>query len=115
MNKKEIAKKYLIFAFLLFFIGTGFLFLFISALVRMKDGITLTPQRVLLMSALCSLVPLGSFTGFVAAGTKIKELKTSHAALIVVLYPLFLVAVTVYGVIMIIPEIIISIRNLVRG
>ena len=115
MNKKEIAKKYLIFAFLLFFIGTGILFFFISALVRMKEGIALTPQRILMLSALCSLAPLGSFTGFVAAGTKIKELKTSHAALIVALYPLFLLAVTVYGVVMIIPEIIISVRNLVRG
>ena len=71
--------------------------------------------QILLVSVLCSLVPLGSFTGFVIAGMRIKELKASKAALLIALFPLVLLGVTAFGILMIVPKIIISVTDLFRG
>ncbi len=115
MKNKEISKKYLTAALLLYCIGAVFILVLIWALTRLKGENTLSLNAALAVSALCPLVPLGSYTGFVRAGLKIKEIKTKHAVLLVAFYPLVLVFVTVYGIVMIIPSLVSSIINLTRG
>ncbi len=115
MKNKELSKKYLTAALLLYFIGAAFIFALIWALIRLKGESALTFNQALAVSALLPLLPLGSYTGFVRAGLKLKEIKTKHAVLLVAFYPLVLVFVTAYGIVMIIPSLVSSIINLTRG
>ena len=114
MDKKEVAKKYLLSSAALYFFGAALLFVFLFALSKLSAN-PLSVNERLIISFLLPLIPLGSFTGFVVFGQKIKEIKTSHAALLVFFFPLVLAFVTAFGIIFIIPKIIISIIDLVRG
>jgi len=114
MDKKEISKKYLISAAGLYFIGAAVIALVVFALCRLADNPVPFGVRAAL-AFLLPLIPLGSYTGFVISGLKIKEFKTGHAVLLIVFYPFVLAFVTVFGIIMIIPKIISSTIDVIRG
>ncbi len=110
--EKEFAKKYLITLSALFFGGTAVLFALMLAFKGFESE--LTPTAMLGIAALCALVPSGSFAGFVLLGSRIKEIGTKRAVLLIVFFPLILVLVTLYGIVMLIPSAVKTVRNLVR-
>ena len=114
MDKKEISKKYLVSALFLYFGGAAVLFILLFIINRLSHEPVETGLRTAL-TLLLPLIPLGSYTGFVAFGLKLKEIKTSYAILFIVFYPLVLAFITVSGIILIIPKIISSFINLFRG
>ena len=115
MDKKDIAKKYLISAALLYFIGAVVIGILLWALNRLGGRFDLEAGELIIISLLCPLLPLGSYTGFVVCGTRVKEIKTKTAWVIVVFYPVLLILITVLGIVMIIPYTFKSIVDIIRG
>lgn len=115
MNKKEIAKRYLISSLFLFTAGCAVLAALIFAANRLGGKFSFDESDILSAAVIASLVPLGSYTGFVALGTRVNEIKTKHAVLLIVFFPVVLVFVTVFGIIMIIPYTVKSVIDLFRG
>ncbi len=114
MDKKEVSKKYLVSALFLYFGGAAVLFILLFIINRLSSEPLDMGLRTAL-TLLLPLIPLGSYTGFVAFGLKLKEIKTSYAVLFIVFYPLVLAFITVSGIILIIPKIISSFINILRG
>ena len=115
MEKKEIAKRYLIFATLLlaaFFIISFALFIALSE--NGSVNISLTVSQSALAALCCAVVPTGGYTGILHFGLKIKEFSNTQAVLFVIFLPLILAFVIISGIILIIPEYIISVKTL-RG
>ncbi|MCR5208404.1 MAG: hypothetical protein K6C14_08020 [Eubacterium sp.] len=115
MDKKDIAKRYLISAALLYFIGAAVIGIMLWALNRLSGRFDPGAGELILISLLCPLLPLGSFTGFVAFGTRVKGIKTKTAWLLIVFYPVLLVFITVSGIVLIIPCTVKSVISLIRG
>ena len=114
MDKKEISKKYLVSALFLYFGGAAVLYILLFIINRLSSE----PLDMGLRAALTlilPLIPLGSYTGFVVFGLKLKEIKTKHAAVLVIFFPLVLAFITVFGIILIIPQIISSLIHIIRG
>lgn len=112
MNEKKIAKRYLISLTALYFIGAVLLTAFMFAVrSRTAEPLITAPQTVL-CGLLFPLIPCVSYAGFVTAFMKVGELTKKQMILIVVLYPLVLVALTLYGVVMLVPSIISAIKAL---
>ena len=106
---KETAKRYLISVLALLFVGAAIIF---SIMVAIKGSDNI--GRFLLLSSGLSLIPSGSFAGFLTFFLLKKELTGKEIFLIVFFFPLFLAFITIFGIIMIIPSIIKSIKAL-RG
>ena len=114
MDKKD-AKKYIISLSLLFFAGGALIFgILLAAKTYGAKDIPLSALQLALVSAGCAAVPAGSYAGFCSYFLKKEELTKKESLFIAFLFPLFLLFITVYGIIMIIPSLIKSIEIL-RG
>ena len=111
MTEKQIAKRYLISLFALYAAGAVLLTAFIFALAARGKTVIGTHQMVAL-GMLLPLVPCSSYCGFCTAFLKIGELTKTQMILIVVLFPLLLVLLTIYGFVMLIPSIFRGIKAL---
>ena len=87
----------------------------LSAFIYSINKFGFTLLQSIALSALLSLIPAGSFTGFVNYGMKIKDIDSKKGALLIVFFPLILAFVTVSGIIMIIPTLIKSLTTLIRS
>lgn len=115
MNEKSIAKKYLISIILLYVIGAAVLFLMAYSIVQSGRAVSVWSTERMLMFSLCySLVPCGSYAGFCNAFMKVETLSKNAQIILAVLFPIVLVLITVYGIIMIIPSIIKSVVTLIK-
>ena len=115
MDKQE-CKRYLISEIGLY-IG-GFV-IFFAALHFLsgseRSSITLTAAQAVLSALALALVPAGNYAGIVFFGTKIKELKTKHAVLLIVFLPLALAFVTAAGVLLLLPTAMSAAIKIHRG
>lgn len=110
---KEYSKRYLISLSALFFGGTAVLSALLFALGKsaFELNFNLTPPVILGTAALCALLPTGSFAGFVLLGSRVKEFNKRKAVLFVIFFPLLLVFVTLYGIVMLVPSVIKTLRS----
>ncbi|MBE6817520.1 MAG: hypothetical protein E7520_07460 [Ruminococcaceae bacterium] len=106
MNEKQIAKRYLISLFALYFAGAVLLGAFTFALSSRPGAATLSGGQIAALAFLLPLLPCASYAGFCTAFLRVKEMSRNQMILMVVLFPLILVGVTVLGVAMLIPNII---------
>lgn len=111
MNKKQIAKRYLLSLFLLYGIGAVLLLAFMFALRSRSAEPLVTVGQTVAGGLLFPLIPCVSYAGFVTAFLKVGELTKKQMIIIVVLYPLMLVAVTFYGVAMLVPSVIKALKT----
>ncbi|MBQ8980199.1 MAG: hypothetical protein IJ077_01160 [Eubacterium sp.] len=112
MNEKKIAKRYLLSLFGLYFAGAVLLTAFMFALRSRTAEPLVTVGQTIAGGLLLPLIPCVSYAGFVMAFMKVGELTKKQMILIVVLYPLVLVALTLYGVVMLVPSVISAIKVL---
>lgn len=113
MTKKELAKRYVISAvimlFALFLVSSLLLFsLAYSGYVNMEY------YQLLLIALAVSLVPCGSFTGFVIVFTKIKTMTRFWKIALCILFPITLSVITVLGIASFLPYLVYSIIVLVK-
>ena len=106
MNEKQIAKRYLISLFALYFAGAVLLGAFTFALSSRPGAATLSGGQIAALAFLLPLLPCASYAGFCTAFLRVQELSRNQMILTVVLFPLILVGVTVLGLVMIVPSII---------
>ena len=106
MNEKQIAKRYLISALALYFCGAVLIGAFAFALSSRPESAELSGGQLAALAFLLPLLPCASFSGFVSAFLRVKELRRNQMVLLVVLFPLVLVGVTLFGLIMLIPNFI---------
>lgn len=116
MNDKYVAKKYLIMASVLFvgaFVITLALMLGLKAGDKLKFDLSFL--QMLGISLVCAYLPCASFTGFCICFIPIKELTHKNSILLVALFPIWLVLITLAGIVMLIPtyvkEIIVISKN----
>ncbi|MBQ7203856.1 MAG: hypothetical protein IJS03_07580 [Eubacterium sp.] len=105
MNEKQIAKRYLLSLFALYFVGAGLLLAFIFALSGRAEATTLDTKTIWLLALLLPLLPCSSYAGFCTAFLKVGELSKRQMVLLVVLFPLVLAALTLYGAVMLLPSV----------
>lgn len=106
MNEKQIAKRYFISLFALYFAGAVLLGAFTFALSSRPGAVTLSGGQIAALAFLLPLLPCASYAGFCTAFLRVQELSRNQLILTVVFFPLILVGVTVLGVAMLIPNII---------
>lgn len=113
MTKKELAKKYIIIAVIMFFV----LFL-ISALIVFSlvysGRADLENYQILLTALAAAIIPCGSFTGFVMVFTKIETLTRFRKIALCVLFPFTLTIITVLGIASFLPYLVYSIVIVVK-
>ena len=114
MNEKQIAKRYLISVLALYLAGVVLLGAFAFALSSRAEAFTLSGGQVAAIAFLAPLLPVSSYAGFVTAFLRVKELSKKQMVLLVVLFPLVLAGVTVFGVVMLIPSVIKYISALLK-
>ena len=119
MKDKEVAKKYLVAVLALYGGGVLVLTLLTAALARsdtaLWHGVAVTPLHALACGAALSLLPAGSFTGFVWWGVRLKETELKRGVLFIVLFPLVLIFVTVFGIVMFLPCVFRAVVTIIRG
>ncbi|MBR3148565.1 MAG: hypothetical protein IKF64_00175 [Eubacterium sp.] len=104
MNEKQVAKRYLLSALGLYVFGAVLIGAFAFALGSRAESVSLSGGQIAALAFLLPLLPCASYAGFVSAFLRVKELKRKQMILIVVLFPLVLVGVTVFGLVMLIPN-----------
>ena len=111
MSEKQIAKRYLLSVSALYFGGAVLLGAYIFALRSRAPGAFGASQAAAL-AFLLPLVPTASYSGFVQAFLKVKELKKKQMVLFVVFFPVMLAVLLIYGAVMLVPSIIKNVRAL---
>ena len=107
MDEKRFAKRYIISIFSLYFIGAVFIFLLLFFLSNRNDvNNALTIGQVIGVSLLFPLLPCASFAGFCTAFRRIEEFKAWQKAALCIFFPVTLVLITLFGLIMLIPSLI---------
>lgn len=118
MDKKS-TKKYLISLLLLWAGGFALSFFIMRAFsARLPEGAALSSQAIVLYSFLLSLLPAGSFSGFVYFGLRLIEKGEPNKGVkiaVCIFFPITLAFITASGIILIIPSIIKSFITLIRG
>jgi len=115
MDKKEFAKRYLASITLLYVIGTAVLFALLLAVVKSgKTASAWSPQRLLLFSMLYSLLPAASYSGFCNAFQNVETFSKTMQIMLAVFFPVTLVLITAYGLVMIVPSIVKNIIILLK-
>ena len=113
MEKKKFAKRYIFSLLGLYFIGAVFLFLLLFFLSNRNDvNNALEINQVIALALTLPLLPCSSYTGFVCAFSKIRELNKMWVIAICIFFPVTLLLITVYGFFMIVPGLIKSIKTL---
>lgn len=111
MDKKKYAKTYVLSITGLYFIGAVFLFLLLFFLSNRNDvNNALEINQIIGISLLLPLLPCASYAGFCSAFGRIKELNKGWIIALCAFFPITLVLITVYGLLMIIPSIIKQIK-----
>ena len=119
MDEKKTAKRYCISAAAL--LAGGFIITFILVYVLTATGmatVKLSVGEMLGISLAAALLPVGSFTGFTEAGLRLIQkgrLTKGVIAAVCVFFPVTLVLLTVFGILMTIPRTVKSIAILRRG
>lgn len=119
MSKKSFSKKYLIFVFALYIIGSIFLFAFLMAAgksgAQLFSEIPLSFLVSLKIALGFSLIPAGAYTGAVVAAKNAGEISKAKGIIIVILFPFILAFTIIFGIIVLIPYIIYSFYNILRS
>lgn len=114
MTKKDLAKKYIISAVILFFA-----LLLISALIVFslngRGSVDFENDQLILLALGSAIVPCGSFTGFVMVFTRIKELTKFWKIAICVLFPITLAIITAVGILSFLPYIVYSFVIIIKN
>lgn len=101
---KIISKKVLISTIVMFLITFIISCTLVFALVKTgHSSLDLTNLQALLLAVGCAVVPTGSFVGFFTSLSKIKEISKPAVIALCVLFPVTIVAMTIYGILAIIP------------
>ena len=110
MEKKKFAKIYVSSMLGLYFFGAVILFLLLFFLSNRNDvNNALEINQIITISLLLPLLPCASYSGFCNAFGRIKQLNKLWIIALCVFFPITLAAITVYGLIMILPSMIKSI------
>ncbi|MBQ9517086.1 MAG: hypothetical protein IJR60_03325 [Eubacterium sp.] len=112
MSEKQIAKRYLLSVFLLYIVGVVLLTAFMFALRSRVETQRVTELQTVIAGLLLPLIPCVSYAGFVCAFLKVGELTKTQMVLIVVLFPLVLAVLMLYGAVMLVPSIISAVKTL---
>lgn len=107
MDKKEIAKKYLIMVLSLLIACVLLSALLVFAISHSSiETISLTNLQKTLLILAAGYVPSASFTGFYACFLNIKSFNRFLKIALVLFFPITLIIITIVGIVMVIPSII---------
>ena len=107
MNMKKYANRYVLSMLGLYFFGAVFLFLMLFFLSNRNDvNNALEIGQIIALSLLLPLLPCASYAGFCTAFGRIKEFSRGWIIAICAFFPITLVLITIYGLLMIIPSLI---------
>lgn len=113
MDNKKYAKIYIFSLLGLYFIGALIIFLLTFFISNRNDvNNALEINQIIVISLLLPLVPCASYAGFCTAFGRIKEFGKFWKIAICIFFPITLIIITVYGLFMIIPSMIKSVKNL---
>jgi len=118
MEKKKIAKRYLISTAALF--AGGFVIAYLTMLALLSRGgatVTITSVQQVLLSLALALLPAGSYTGFVLCGLKLIKREAPGKGVMIavcIFFPITLALLTLFGIIMIIPGCVLAVRALLQ-
>lgn len=108
---KKVGIKYILGLTGIFFAGFVTLVIMLFALKNKGyETAQLESAKILLLSFCLALIPTGSFSGFVVAFNRIDELNVRKMSLIVVFCIPIVLGMVVFGLIMIIPSIIMTVK-----
>ena len=115
MEKKKVAKIYILSMLALYFFGFVLVFL-LTYFVSKNPGSNyeLSINQTLAIAMLCPLIPCASYAGFCVSFSKLRQLNRAWIVALCIFFPITLIFITAFGMVMIIPSIIKQIMVLLK-